>query len=106
MPGRNQVVVFGDLRAREKVIVKTAGGHKVVLDDNGGTVTITHSGGCSVRLTTSEVVVQANAQVRVSAPMVTFDSPTVSFSGVVKCDTLISQSVVSANYTPGAGNLW
>jgi hypothetical protein len=24
----------------------------------------------------------------------------------VQCDTLISNSVVSASYTPGAGNIW
>ena len=28
------------------------------------------------------------------------------FSGVVQCDTLISNSVISASYTPGAGNIW
>jgi len=106
MPGRNQVVVFGDLRSRDKVTITTAGGHKVVLDDNGRTVTITHSGGCSVKLTDTDVEVQANAQVRVSAPMVTVDSPMSKFSGVLQCDTLISQSVVSASYTPGAGNIW
>jgi hypothetical protein len=38
--------------------------------------------------------------------MVTVDSPMSKFSGVVECDTLIAQSVVSASYTPGAGNVW
>jgi hypothetical protein len=28
------------------------------------------------------------------------------FSGVVKCDTLIANSVISASYTPGQGNIW
>ena len=28
------------------------------------------------------------------------------FSGVVQCDTLIANSVVSASYTPGAGNVY
>jgi hypothetical protein len=106
MPGRNQVVAVGDLRSREQVTITTAGGHKVVLDDSGRTVTITHSGGCSVTLTDTDVVVQANAQVKVTAPMVTVDSPMSKFSGVVQCDTLIAQSVVSASYTPGAGNVW
>lgn len=106
MPGRNQVVVFGDLRSRDKVTITTAGGHKVVLDDSAGTVTITHSGGCSVRLTSTDVVVQANGQVRVTAPMVSVDAPMTKFSGIVTCDTLVSQSVVAASYTPGAGNIW
>jgi hypothetical protein len=25
---------------------------------------------------------------------------------VVKCDTLITNSVISSSYTPGAGNIW
>jgi hypothetical protein len=25
---------------------------------------------------------------------------------VVQCDTLISNSVISQSYTPGAGNIW
>ena len=86
MPGPNKVVVWGDLRSREMV-------------------TITHSGGCSVRLTDSDVEVPANAHVKVTAPMVTVDSQMTKFSGVVECDTLISRSVVSANYTPGAANI-
>jgi hypothetical protein len=106
MPRRNQVVVVGDLRSREQVTITTVGGHKVVLDDNGRTVTITHRGGCSITLTDSDVVVQANAQVKVTAPMVTVESPMSKFSGVVQCDTLIAQSVVSSSYTPGAGNIW
>ena len=28
------------------------------------------------------------------------------FSGVVQADTVISNSVISASYTPGAGNIW
>ena len=28
------------------------------------------------------------------------------FSGVVKADTVITNSVVGDSYTPGAGNIW
>ena len=106
MPARSRAVTVDDLRSRDHVTITTAGGHKVVLDDNSGTITITHSGGCSVTLTGAEVVVQANADVRVSASQVKVDSALTTFSGVLKCDTLIAQSVVSASYTPGAGNIW
>jgi hypothetical protein len=27
-------------------------------------------------------------------------------SGVLKCDTLVANSVVASSYTPGAGNIW
>jgi hypothetical protein len=38
--------------------------------------------------------------------MVKVDAAMSKFSGVVKCDTLISNAVVSSSYTPGAGNIW
>jgi hypothetical protein len=46
------------------------------------------------------------AQVAVSAAMVTVDAGMSRFSGVVQADTVIANSVVSASYTPGAGNIW
>ena len=51
------------------------------------------------------VTVEAS-QVKVSAGMVTVDAGMSKFSGVVQCDTLIATSVISASYTPGAGNIW
>ena len=44
--------------------------------------------------------------VEVNAVMVTVNAGMSKFSGVVQCDTLISNSVVSATYSPGAGNIW
>jgi hypothetical protein len=53
----------------------------------------------------SVVKVQAS-KVDVSAGMVTVDAAIAKFSGIVKCETLISTAVVSSSYTPGAGNIW
>jgi hypothetical protein len=53
----------------------------------------------------AKVSVQAST-VEVSAGMVTVNAGMSKFSGVVQCDTLISNAVVSASYTPGAGNIW
>jgi uncharacterized protein involved in type VI secretion and phage assembly len=97
---------FDDTQSGEKISITMAGGHKVVLDNGGRTITITHSGGCSIKLTDTNIEVQANAQVKVTAPMVKVDAAMSKFSGVVKCDVLISNSVVSSSYTPGAGNIW
>ena len=41
-----------------------------------------------------------------AAGMVQVDAGLSKFSGVVQCDTLISNAVVSSSYTPGAGNIW
>jgi hypothetical protein len=44
--------------------------------------------------------------VTVSAPMVRVEAASAEVSGVLKCDTLIANSVVASSYTPGSGNIW
>ncbi|MDQ5835935.1 MAG: type IV secretion protein Rhs, partial [Acidobacteriota bacterium] len=56
-------------------------------------------------IASAQVKVQASTM-QVDAGMVTVNAGMSKFSGVVQCDTLISNSVVSASYTPGAGNIW
>jgi hypothetical protein len=29
-----------------------------------------------------------------------------TFSGVVQADTIITNTIIAATYTPGAGNIW
>ena len=53
----------------------------------------------------AKVTINAS-NVAVSAGMVTVDAGLSRFSGVVQADTVISNSVISASYTPGAGNIW
>jgi hypothetical protein len=102
-----------DADGQEKFIVETPGGQKITLKDGPGSVEIVDSNGNSVKLETSGITVTAAAKVtvnastvEVSAGMVTVNAGMSKFSGVVQCDTLISNSVVSASYTPGAGNIW
>jgi len=109
-------VLLDDTDGAAKVEVETAGGHRLTLDDAaGGTVTLTHSNGVSLKMdaagnveitANSRVTVTAPAQLSVSAGMVQVEAGMSRFSGVVQCDTLITNSVVSASYTPGAGNVW
>jgi uncharacterized protein involved in type VI secretion and phage assembly len=111
---RNGVkVTLDDQDGQEKLILETPGGQKITLKDGPGAVEVVDSNGNSVKLETSGITITAAAkvtinagQVAVSAGMVTVDAGMSRFSGVVQCDTLISNSVVSASYTPGAGNVW
>lgn len=111
---RNGVkVTLDDTDGQEKLILETPGGQKLTLKDGPGSVEIVDSNGNSIKLETSGITVNAAAkvsvnasQVEVSAGMVTVNAGMSKFSGVVQCDTLISNSVVSASYTPGAGNIW
>lgn len=43
---------------------------------------------------------------QVTAGMVKVDAAISTFSGMVKCDVLQTNAVISASYTPGAGNVW
>ena len=76
-------------------------------------MTVEDASGNSVTLESSGVTVVAAAQVSVKATAqverggtVTVNAGMSKFSGVVQCDTLIANTVISSAYTPGAGNIW
>ena len=111
---RNGVkVTLDDTDGQEKMLLETPGGQKVTLKDGPGAVQIEDSNGNSIKLETSGITVTASAKVtvnasmvEVSASMVTVNAGMSKFSGVVQADTVICNSIVSASYTPGAGNIW
>ncbi len=111
---RNGVkVTLDDTDGQEKMILETPGGQKFTLKDGPGAIEIVDSSGNSVKLETGGITVTASAkvtinasQIEVSAGMVTVNAGISKFSGVVQADTVISNSVISASYTPGAGNIW
>ena len=111
---RNGVkITLDDKDGQEQLILETQGGQKMTMKDGPGSVEIVDSNGNSMKLESSGITINAAAkvtinasQVAISAGMVTVDAGMSKFSGVVQCDTMISNSVISASYTPGAGNIW
>ncbi len=111
---RNGVkVTMDDSDGRESFVVETPGGDKITMKDGPGSVEIADSNGNSIKLESSGITINASAKVTInastmaiSAGMLTVDAGMSKFSGVVQADTVISNSVVSASYTPGAGNIW
>jgi uncharacterized protein involved in type VI secretion and phage assembly len=111
---RNGVkVTLDDHDGQETFIAETPGGQKITLSDGPGAVKIEDSNGNSVKLETAGITVTTSSkvtlnatQVEVSAGMVTVNAGMSKFSGVVQADTVICNSIVSASYTPGAGNIW
>jgi len=111
---RNGVkVTLDDQSGQERLILETPGGQKVTLKDGPGSIQIEDSNGNSVKLESAGITVTASAKVtvnaslvEVSASMVKVDAGMSKFSGVVKADTVICNSIISASYTPGAGNIW
>ncbi|NTV10556.1 MAG: VgrG protein [Zoogloea sp.] len=95
------------------VRITTPAGHHLTIDDSGGGSVTIEKGAEKIEMSSSGISITSSAQVKVeasqvsvSAGMVKVDAGMSKFSGVVQCDTLISNSVVSASYTPGAGNIW
>jgi uncharacterized protein involved in type VI secretion and phage assembly len=111
---RNGVkITLDDTNGQEAMLLETAGGQKITLKDGPGAVEIVDSNGNSIKLGTSGVTVNASAKVtitastaEISAGMLTVNAGMSKFSGVVQADTVITNSVVSTSYTPGAGNIW
>ena len=106
-------ITLDDSSGQETMILETPGGQKITLKDGPGTVEAVDSNGNSVTMESSGITVNASAKVtinastvEISAGMVTVNAGMSKFSGVVQADTVISNSVVSASYTPGAGNIW
>jgi uncharacterized protein involved in type VI secretion and phage assembly len=96
-----------------QIVLKTPRGQKVTLDDNANEVTINDMFGNKVTLNSSGISLQAVAkislnatQIEMTAGTVTVNAATSTFSGIVNCNTLITTSVISSMYTPGAGNIW
>ncbi len=111
---RNGVkITLDDSDGRESLTLETPAGQKATLKDGPGAVEIQDSNGNSIKLEASGITVRAAAKVtvqaatvEVNAGMVNVNAGMSKFSGVVKADTVITNSVVSASYTPGAGNIW
>ncbi len=94
-----------------QIVLETAGGNRIEINDNGSSVTITQ-GGNEVKLDSGGIKLQSASAVeieastfRLTAASANFDTPLANFSALVMCQLLQTNTVVSATYTPGAGNM-
>jgi uncharacterized protein involved in type VI secretion and phage assembly len=106
-------ITMDDTDGAVKLTLSTPGGHSLVFNDSNLSITATDTTGNTIKMDTGGISISAVAKVKVDAPliqasagMVTVDAALSLFSGVVQCDTLISNAVISTSYTPGIGNLW
>lgn len=109
---RNIRITLDDTEGQETLTLKTPQ-QSIVINDGGRSIEVQDTNGNSMKLDASGVTVVATAKVtvqastiEVSAGMLTVNAGMSKFSGVVQADTVISNAVVSASYTPGAGNVW
>lgn len=97
--------------APSEIKLATVAGVTVTINDTGGVTVSAPTGALTVN--SLNATVNATASCSVNASTLTLNGATVSvnsgiamFSGVVQCSALITNSVVSTSYTPGAGNIW
>ena len=111
---RNGVAItMDDTQGSESLTLETPGGQKIAMQDGPGFDS--HSGqqrqfhparSSGITINTSAQVSISASQAQVTASMVNVNAGMSVFSGVANADTVITNSVVSASYTPGAGNIW
>jgi uncharacterized protein involved in type VI secretion and phage assembly len=108
-----RIAIVEESDATAKVEISTPGGVKLTLTDEAAGKTTIECAGNTITIETAGITVQASAkvkvqaaQVEVSAGMVKVDAAMSKFSGIVKCDVLQTNAVISSSYTPGAGNIW
>jgi len=106
-------VAFDDSDGGVQFTIETPGGQKVVCSDTPASMELSDSNGNRIMMDASGITLDTGANVtinatmlKVSASMVTVDAGMSRFSGVVQSDTNITNTTVSATYTPGAGNIW
>lgn len=105
-------ITLDDTQGQETITIQTPGGQQVVLRDPN-TIEVTDSNGNRIEMasagitisTASRLTIEAST-INVTAGMVSVDAGMSKFSGVVKSDACVTNSVVSTTYTPGAGNIW
>ncbi|MGV9386411.1 phage baseplate assembly protein V [Nonomuraea sp. NPDC003707] len=102
-----------DTVGSETLVVRTPGGQVITMRDSPPSVEVADAAGSSVKLEPSGITVTTSAKVTVvastaeiSAGTLTVNAAMSRFSGVVQADSVITNSVVSTAYTPGAGNIW
>lgn len=98
---------FDDTQGAPSITLSTQGGHEIKLDEGAQSISITHLNGCTIEINIAgQVSITANSTLEINASAVNVHAPMVSCDGVVQCQTLITNAVVSPSYTPGAGNIW
>jgi uncharacterized protein involved in type VI secretion and phage assembly len=114
LQSRNGVkITFDDTDGMESLKLETPAGQIITLKDGSSSVKIEDSNGNNIKFDANGININVSDKLTISAPHVEISAGGVSvhagkaeFSGEVKCKKLVTDSVVSSSYTPGAGNVW
>lgn len=106
-------ITLDDTSGAVTLTLATPGGQTVTMADAGSTITVQDTSGNSCRLAPQGITITAASKLTISAATAEIDIGQVAvnsgmwtYSGVIHCDSLITDSVIGATYTPGVGNIW
>ena len=98
---------------KEQLLVETAGGQRITLQDGTASILIEDSNGNSILLQNGQVSITTPGRLMIQAAAVEINGAELivnaaiaKFSGTLQTDTMVANSVVASSYTPGAGNIW
>jgi uncharacterized protein involved in type VI secretion and phage assembly len=83
--------------------IRTRCGATITVDDGRCEVRIEAPGG--IRLSSSTRIEGKATEIVLDTGQFAINSPNAVFSGVVRCDTLVADSIVASRYSPGVGNV-
>ena len=111
--GGTRIAIVEQGSGQDKVEIETPNGVSATLSDSGGGEITLTTGPNTLTMDSSGVAIETAAEFSVQASTVSINgcSVTVSagtsdFSGATSSASHSTSSVVSASYTPGAGNIW
>lgn len=104
VPPAPSSVMIGLPNGQQLTLTADAAGVSVTGGNGGATVRMGTDG--SVEVIASSVRIVAATRVELEGGEVVVNAGIGKFSGIVQCDTLIANAVISASYSPGAGNVW
>src|SRR5438270_845243 len=95
--GTRVKITLNDTAGKETLTLETPGGQRITLSDTRNGIEIADRNGNAIRLEPSGITIQAAAKVilkaaeiDLNASLLNVDAAVAKFSGVVQCDTLIS----------------
>lgn len=108
-----RIAIVERASGEELVEIETPGGVKATLSDGGGQSIVLECGTNTLTMDTSGVAIDTAGTFSVTASTVTVEAGKVDvtaavsgFHGVVKSDVVVTNTVISNVYQPGAGNIW
>ncbi len=107
-------ITFDDSDGAVRFTIETPGGQRIRCEDTPASISMSDSNGNQLTMdasgitinTPAKFTVSAGAMAEISTGLVSVNSGMSTFSGVVQSQTNITNTTVSATYTPGAGNIW